>query len=131
MHRHVRRDGHRDVQFLIAVALAVISALALAACGGGGGGGSTEGADVVVESVDGLEFRPEETTAEAGQITIAMVNEDSQRHTLAIDEARFKIDAAAGNTASDTVTLEAGTYTYYCDVPGHREAGMEGTLEVQ
>ena len=29
------------------------------------------------------------------------------------------------------VTLAAGTYTYYCSVPGHREAGMQGTLTIK
>ncbi len=33
-------------------------------------------------------------------------------------------------TKSITMTLTAGTYTYYCSVPGHRQAGMVGTLKV-
>jgi plastocyanin len=34
-----------------------------------------------------------------------------------------------GDTAvGDPVEIEAGDYTYYCSVPGHREAGMEGEI---
>ena len=35
-----------------------------------------------------------------------------------------------GGTKTFAVTLTAGTYTYYCSVPGHRQAGMQGTLTV-
>jgi uncharacterized cupredoxin-like copper-binding protein len=36
-----------------------------------------------------------------------------------------------GGSKTLTVTLKAGTYKFYCSVPGHRQAGMEGTLTVQ
>jgi uncharacterized cupredoxin-like copper-binding protein len=35
-----------------------------------------------------------------------------------------------GGTKVVTVTLKSGTYKFYCSVPGHRAAGMEGTLTV-
>ena len=36
-----------------------------------------------------------------------------------------------GGSKTVTMTLKAGTYKFYCTVPGHRQAGMEGTLTVQ
>jgi len=36
-----------------------------------------------------------------------------------------------GGTKSFTTTLAPGTYTYYCSVRGHRQAGMHGTLTVK
>lgn len=120
---------HRFVRPLLAFALVV----GLVACGGGdgGGGGDAADADVTVTAVSGFEFEPAQVTAEAGELTLALVNENGQRHTLVLDDPQFKIDAQGGDTATGTVELEPGTYTFYCDVPGHRPAGMEGTLEVQ
>ena len=36
-----------------------------------------------------------------------------------------------GGTSTVTTTLKPGTYTFYCSVDGHRQAGMEGTLAVR
>ena len=36
----------------------------------------------------------------------------------------------AGGTKRLTLNLKPGKYTFYCSVPGHRQAGMEGTLSV-
>lgn len=116
MHRYAR----------ILLALSVV--LAVAACGGGGGGG---GAELTVDAVSGFDFEPSEATVEAGEVTVTMNNEDEQRHTFVIDDPQFELDAQGGGSDSGSVEFEPGTYTFYCDVPGHREAGMEGTLEVE
>ena len=118
---------HRSLPIVAVVVLSV----ALVACGGGGSGGVPADADLVVEAVNSFEFEPTEATVRSGEVTIALDNQDGQRHTLVIDEERFKIDAQGGGSDGDTVELDPGTYTFYCDVPGHRSAGMEGTLEVE
>ena len=35
-----------------------------------------------------------------------------------------------GGTRKLTLKLAAGTYSFFCAVPGHRQAGMEGVLTV-
>lgn len=116
--------------------LALASTLLLAACGGGDGdtgGDSEQGAVVEVTGTDGLAFEPEDLTAPAGSVTFELTSEPSVGHTLAIEGVNSNdpiVDAQAGQTATGSATLEAGTYTIFCDVPGHREAGMEGTLIV-
>lgn len=81
----------------------------------------------------GLAFAVTEMTAPAGEITLRSVNGQAVPHNIVIDAP----DPVEGEVVQDggiseiTVTLEAGTYEYYCSVPGHREAGMVGTLTVE
>lgn len=121
--------------------LVLASAVLLAACGGGTqagnsddtGGDSAQGPVVAVTGTDGLAFQPEEVTASTGSVTFELTSEPSVAHTLAIEGVNSNepiVTAEAGQTATGTTTLEQGTYTFFCDVPGHREAGMEGTLIV-
>ena len=42
----------------------------------------------------------------------------------------MKLVLGANETVDTTFTATPGTYTFYCSIPGHREAGMEGTLTV-
>ncbi len=91
-----------------------------------------EDADVTVIAED-IDFPNKEFTASAGELTIGYVNDGSIRHTLVIegvDAWETLTVSSNGDTASGSVELEAGEYTLFCDVPGHRGAGMEGTLTV-
>ncbi len=114
------------------------AALALTGCGGGGDNGDGDAATgaeatgaVEIEAGD-LYFDPEQLSATAGEIEFTVNNVGAAEHDLVIEEAGDAevVFAAPGETASGTIELEAGTYTYYCTIPGHRAAGMEGTLEV-
>lgn len=54
-------------------------------------------------------------------------------HTLAFTDptlSSFLLGTDAGTKHEDKVELKPGTYTFYCTVPTHREAGMQGTLTV-
>ena len=106
--------------------------LPFAACGGGSstGGGSTEGADVTVHAQDSLKFDKTDYSAKAGDVKIAYVGDGSLTHTLLIkDKSGFKLQVSH-NTKTGTVNLTPGSYTLFCDVPGHESAGMKATLTV-
>lgn len=118
------------------------AALLLAACGGEGAapegnegdGGDGAGATVSVMGTNDLAFEPAELSAPAGTITVELTAEDAVNHTFVVENADGDAEVAAadpGQTGTGTVDLESGSYTFYCDVPGHREAGMEGTLAVE
>lgn len=70
----------------------------------------------------------------AGEVTIEFDNPSSIPHDVAIEQDGTQIAATEVITESEdslTTDLEPGSYVFYCTVPGHREAGMEGTLEVE
>jgi plastocyanin len=101
--------------------------------GGGAGGGST----VEFEADPGgeLAYTAAEATAKAGKVTIDFNNPQGLTHDVAIEDEQgetvAQTDLIAGEETSTTANLKPGTYRYYCTVPGHREAGMEGTLTVK
>ena len=75
-------------------------------------------------------FDPSELEAHEGTVTVTYNNVDAIPHDFAVDELGVK-ELVDPNTSAD-ISFEAspGTYAFYCSIPGHREAGMEGTLTV-
>jgi plastocyanin len=104
-----------------------------AAGGGGAGGGST--VDISTPSGSTLAFDQKTASAKAGNVTINFDNKQPLQHDVAVADSSGKVlgqtDLVSSSTANTTVDLQAGTYTFYCTVPGHREAGMQGTLTVK
>lgn len=106
--------------------------LTLAACGDdddNADASSTAGGSeqtVNVKATDALRFEPDHLTATAGVIHIVQENTGATTHTFVIDGQDFKLT----NDDSGDIDLAAGDYVFYCDVPGHRAAGMEGSLTV-
>ena len=99
-----------------------------------GAGGASEGAgggDPTWVAID-IDYEAAPETVPAGEIPITLVNNGSAVHDVTFDELdETVVTANGGETAEGTTTLEAGEFTYYCSIPGHREAGMEGTLTVE
>lgn len=88
-----------------------------------------------------LAYTATKATAKAGTVRLEMPNMSGVSHNLAIEAGSGgasgpgPVLAATGYTAKGTVsvsvTLKPGTYTYFCQVPGHRPAGMFGTITVK
>ena len=106
--------------------------LALAACSGGTPAPS-QGVTLNVAGVDTFKYEPATLTAKVGQaVTVNLENKGNLDHSFVIDELDVKLESVkAGTTGHVTFTPgQAGTFTFYCDVPGHKAAGMIGTFTV-
>ena len=137
-------------QAIIGVLALSVVALALAACGGnsnaspasttptttstsGSGSGSTTlklGAD----PSGALEFDKMALEAPAGEVTIDMTNPSSVPHDIALQGNGVDVVGKVvtdGGTSTVSANLTPGTYTFYCTVDSHEDAGMEGTLTVR
>jgi plastocyanin/predicted small secreted protein len=77
-------------------------------------------------------FDPVELTVRAGEDVAIVLTATDIEHDFTVEELDAHVSAEAGETADGGLRVDkAGTYTYYCSVEGHREAGMEGTLTVE
>jgi len=100
-----------------------------------GGGGSASVLTFEADPNGELAYTTTKVTANAGKVEVQFDNPQSLTHDVAIEsssgEEVGKTELIADGSDSTTVDLKPGTYTFYCSVPGHREAGMEGTLTVK
>jgi plastocyanin len=134
-----------------ALAAVTVAAFLLVACGddsaddgselgaGGGGGspdaGSSAGTSLTIEAHD-IDFDRDAYRIAAGSVDIEYVQEGALPHSLVLEASDggdvdgFKLEVGRVDADSGTVDLPAGDYVIYCDVPGHRDAGMEARLQV-
>ena len=98
--------------------------------GENGDGEAAEGV-VSVTAVDN-EYADFTASAPAGTVTFELENQGNLEHDLVIEETgdTMVVEAQGGETQSGTIDLEAGDYTFYCDVPGHR-ATMEESITIE
>jgi plastocyanin len=82
-----------------------------------------------------FKYMPSTLSAKAGKVTFAFTNRAPVEHNLTIASASGSVVGATptfqGGAKNVAVSLTPGTYKFYCTVPGHRQAGMEGTLVVK
>jgi plastocyanin len=82
-----------------------------------------------------LVFQPNGLTAKPGNVTITYDNPSPVPHSIAVATANGNVlgqvqPFTAGKQSVELNNLAPGKYIFYCTVPGHREAGMEGNLTV-
>jgi uncharacterized cupredoxin-like copper-binding protein len=120
-----------------AAALALVSGLALAACGGGESSSTPTAPanpDLTVHAEE-IKFDQKQYSTHAGDIKIAYPNDGTEVHTLIVqspsgDKVGDRLRVSPGQETGGTYPLQPGEYTLYCDIPGHREAGMVASLTV-
>jgi plastocyanin len=113
--------------------------------GDGGGGGKEKGKPEAAAGGPGgtlqlaadpsqIAFDTTTLTSKPGKVTIDFDNPATLEHNVAIEREGKQLATSETITqgkTSVTADLEPGTYTFLCTVPGHAEAGMEGTLTVR
>ncbi|MBK5230680.1 MAG: cupredoxin domain-containing protein [Thermoleophilia bacterium] len=100
---------------------------------------SAKGATVIELAADPsgqLKYDKTQIDAKAGEITINFTNDSPVTHDVAVKDSSGKQLGVSAKIAKSKSTLKlkgvaAGTYTYYCTVPGHEAAGQKGTLTVK
>ncbi|HRV59562.1 MAG TPA: plastocyanin/azurin family copper-binding protein [Solirubrobacterales bacterium] len=82
-----------------------------------------------------LAYDKTELSAKAGKVTLDFTNESPIGHNVVIEDSSGKeiasTDTITGQSTTAEFKIKPGTYTFYCSIPGHEQAGMKGTLTVQ
>lgn len=81
-----------------------------------------------------LRFDRTRATVLAGRVTVKLTNQSTVGHNVTIAQGTKTLGGTKTITqATDTISvnLAAGDYVFFCSVPGHRQAGMQGTLTVR
>ena len=118
----------------------VAGLLLVAGCGGGDGGAAQPYKEPTGPAKETLKieagnfyFEPDKPDAKSEVVNLELDGAEGA-HTLVFDGGKvpgFQLEVDAGNTASKKIDLKPGKYTFYCDIIGHREQGMEGTLTIK
>jgi plastocyanin len=98
-------------------------------------GGASNNIAIAANPGGSLAYDKKTLTAKAGKVTITMTNMSPEGHNITIQKGSSGPVLGAtptfmGGTKSVSLSLKAGSYTFFCSVPGHRAGGMVGTLTV-
>ena len=93
--------------------------------------GTAAAGNTVTMEAGNFYFKPNAVTIPANTpVTFKITNVAQIPHNFSIDNLAISVALDPGKTADVVVNAPAGTYQFYCNLPGHRAAGMEGTLTV-
>jgi plastocyanin len=119
-----------------ALVTSVLAAVLLAGCGGGGGTTAQPAGSIKVTMTE-FKFDPSTISVPAGKVVFFLVNAgNNTTHDLIIRDSGGKRLAGSSNISAGDSTvftvdnIATGTYTIFCDQPGHEGSGMKGTLTV-
>jgi mono/diheme cytochrome c family protein len=122
------------------VAAYVASAVGKPPAAGGAAGGTASGTgkanaqnvvDNPADPTGQLAYKYKSLTAKPGKITLESTNDSSVPHDISLQGGPQGKQVTGGETSKIEVDLKPGSYTFYCSVPGHEQAGMKGTLSVK
>jgi uncharacterized cupredoxin-like copper-binding protein len=116
------------------VPLAVILLAWVAGCSSKSGLPAVSGPAAPKLEVSAAEMRyaPPRIAVAAGEVPVVLRNDGTVVHDLRIeDKPSLLLEAAPGQTSTATWSLNKGRFEFYCSLPGHRSAGMDGVLEVR
>lgn len=122
------------------ISLVVVIGFAIAGCGGYGGYGSPQTTPQAAPPVSGeigvtasyAKFQPSRVEVNKDKPAHLKLTSADTNHTFTVDELGINVPIPAGKTVTQEITVnKTGTYSFYCAVPGHRQAGMQGSLEVK
>ena len=117
-----------------ALAAGFVAVALLVACGGSNSPSQPAGSTKV--TMTEFKFDPSSLNMPSGKAVFFLVNSGSVSHDMIIrDSSNNRVAGSELISAGDSFVftvdnIAAGTYTYYCDQPGHEASGMKGTLTV-
>lgn len=131
--RLVDRRNNATRNGATAVTIAALASFILcvgAAAVTGWGKEQTQGPNDLALRIHNTAYSTTTINATSHQVTLYVINDDLFWHTVTIDQLGVELALPVGSHRRITFTAPSGTYTFYCRIPGHRQAGMQGTIKI-
>ena len=127
--RRDRGAGKGAVVITIAVLATFVLSMGAAAAAGWGKEQAQGPGDLAVR-IHNTAYSTTTITATSHQVTLYVTNDDLFWHTVTIDRLGVDLKVPVGSHRRITISAPPGTYTFYCRIPGHAQAGMKGTITI-